>query len=84
MKFQNVDHKVSWEAVEEGETRPTLWVPDHAASQVSPALQELVEQQLSKNTFLKRSLRKCGFTFEEHTSLTRQLDFMTTFLNLTA
>ena len=34
VKFQNVDRQVSWEAVEEGETRPTLWVPDHAASQV--------------------------------------------------
>ena len=69
VKFQNVDHQVSWEAVEEGETRPTLWVPDHAASQVSPALQELGEQQLSKNIFLRGSLRK----FEEHISLTRQL-----------
>lgn len=31
---ESTTSEVSWEAVEEGETRPTLWVPDHAASQV--------------------------------------------------
>jgi len=30
---ESTNSEVSWEAVEEGETRPTLWVPDHAASQ---------------------------------------------------
>merc|ERR1711994_964655 len=29
---ESTNSEVSWEAVEEGETRPTLWVPDHAAS----------------------------------------------------
>jgi len=30
---ESTNSEVSWEAVEEGETRPTLWVPDHAVSQ---------------------------------------------------
>jgi len=30
---ESTNSEVSWEAVDEGETRPTLWVPDHAASQ---------------------------------------------------
>jgi len=29
---ESATSEVSWEAVDEGETRPTLWVPDHAAS----------------------------------------------------
>merc|ERR1719334_2776885 len=30
---ESTTSEVSWEAVDEKETRPTLWVPDHAASQ---------------------------------------------------
>jgi len=30
---ESTTSEVSWEAVDERETRPTLWVPDHAASQ---------------------------------------------------
>ncbi|XP_023340407.1 myotubularin-related protein 4 [Eurytemora carolleeae] len=29
---ESATSEVSWEAIDEGETRPTLWVPDHAAS----------------------------------------------------
>lgn len=29
---ESATSEVSWEAVDEGETRPTLWVPDHAAT----------------------------------------------------
>ena len=49
-------HQVSWEAVEEGETRPTLWVPDHAASQVLCPLSELLERYLSKSHIFSEKL----------------------------
>ena len=51
--FKIIIYQVSWEAVEEGETRPTLWVPDHAASQVSLPLpgDRAADQNLSKATF---------------------------------
>jgi hypothetical protein len=33
---ESATSEVSWEALEEGEARPTLWVPDHAVCILPP------------------------------------------------